>query len=297
MGKETHDAFSCARDVFVEADEALGFPVSRLCFHGTAASLQLTQNTQPAILTVSIAILRVLQDRSVRPDYVAGHSLGEYSALVCSGCLSLRDAVRVVHKRGKYMQEAVPPGRGAMAAILGLDAGSVREVCAAASHAGIVAPANLNTPDQTVIAGTASAVRRASEIAMARGAKRVMALPVSAPFHCELMAPARERLKADLESLEFHDLGVPVITNVDAAEILAGSAARDALIRQVCLPVRWVESIHCLMERGVDTFVEVGPGNVLCGLVKKISPSALTHSADGIRGIEALASGVSGARM
>ncbi len=297
MGKDAHDAFSCARAVFVEADEALGFPVSKLCFHGPAAALQLTQNTQPAILTVSIAILRELQDRNVRPDYVAGHSLGEYSALVCSGSLSLRDAVSVVHARGKYMQEAVPPGRGAMAAILGLDADLVREACAAASQAGTVAPANFNSPDQTVIAGVAGAVRRACELAKERGAKRIVALPVSAPFHCDLMAPAGEKLKADLEGMSFHDLEVPLITNVDAAEVVDGSAARDALIRQVCLPVRWVETIRYLLDRNVDTFVEVGPGNVLCGLVKKIGPSAKTYSADGIRGIEALASGVSGARM
>ncbi len=297
MGKDTHDAFSCAREVFVEADETLGFPVSRLCFQGPAATLQLTEYTQPAILTVSTAILRVLQERNVCADFVAGHSLGEYSALICAGCLSLRDALSLVHKRGKYMQEAVPPGRGSMAAILGLDAGLVREACAEAAPTGIVAPANFNTADQTVIAGVATAVQRASEIARAKGAKRIVPLPVSAPFHCDLMAPAGERLKADLESAKFRDLEIPLICNVDAAEIMEGAVARDALIRQVCRPVRWVESVRYLMDHDVDTFVEVGPGSVLCGLVRKISPSARTFSADGIRGIEALASGVPGARM
>jgi len=297
MGKEIHDAFSCARKAFAEADKALGFPLSELCFNGPADALKLTENTQPAILTVSVAILRVLQDRGAVPDYVAGHSLGEYSALVCSGCLSLQDAVRVVRRRGKYMQEAVPLNRGAMAAILGLDADSVRKACAAASGAGIVAPANFNAPDQTVIAGEAGAVLRASEIARRKGARRVMALPVSAPFHCVLMAPARERLAVDLRKLGFSDLKMPVITNVDAAETAVGSAARDSLIRQVCNPVRWVESVQYLLDRGVDKFVEIGPGKVLCGLVKKVAPSAATYSVDGIRGIEALASAISGVTM
>ncbi|MGA2262558.1 MAG: ACP S-malonyltransferase [Acidobacteriota bacterium] len=297
MGKETYDAFSCARLAFIEADETLGFPLSELCFQGPADALKLTQNTQPAILTVSVAILSILQERGFLPDYVAGHSLGEYSALVCSRSLSFRDAVRAVRKRGKYMQEAVPVDRGAMAAILGLDAKSVCEACVAASKAGIVAPANFNAPDQTVIAGEAEAVLCASEIAKAKGAKRIMPLPVSAPFHCDLMAPARERLAGDLEVLKFHDLAMPLITNVDAAEVLKGSVARDSLIRQVCKPVRWVESIQYLVGHGVDKFVEIGPGKVLCGLVKKIAPSVLTYSVEGIRGIEALASAVSGAKM
>ena len=297
MGKEIFDAYACARQVFLEADEALGFPLGELCFLGPDDSLRLTQNTQPAILTASIAILRVLQDRGAHPDYVAGHSLGEYSALVCSGSLSLKDAVRAVRKRGQYMQEAVPTGRGAMAAVLGLDADAVRAACAAASSAGIVAPANFNAPDQTVISGVARAVQRASEIARERGAKRVLPLPVSAPFHCDLMAPARNRLAADLERLEFRDLAVPLVTNVDAAAVVEGRAARDSLIRQVCNPVRWVESIRYLVERGVDRFVEVGPGKVLCGLVKKIAPEVEVYGVEGIRGIEALASADAGATM
>lgn len=297
MGKEIHDAFSCARQAFVDADEALRFPLGDLCFNGPAEALKLTQNTQPAILTVSIAILRVLQERGFRPDYVAGHSLGEYSALVCAGSLSLRDAVRVVRKRGKYMQEAVHLNRGAMAAVLGLDADAMREVCVAASGMGIVSPANYNAPDQIVISGEVRAVMRAAEIARDRGAKRIMSLPVSAPFHCELMAPARDRLAVDLNDLAFHDLAMPLITNADATEVVEGLAARDALVRQVCLPVRWVESIRCLVDHGVDKFVEVGPGRVLSGLVKRIAPMAATCSVDGIRGIEALASLVSGATM
>jgi [acyl-carrier-protein] S-malonyltransferase len=297
MGKEIFDAFACARQVFMEADEAAGFPLSELCFQGPEDALKLTQNTQPAILTVSIAILRVLQDRGFHPDYVAGHSLGEYSALVCSGCLSLKDAVNAVRKRGRYMQEAVPVGRGAMAVILGLDAAVVREVCETASSAGIVAPANFNAPDQTVISGEAGAVLRASEIAKGKGAKRILPLPVSAPFHCDLMAPARDRLAADLNNLEFRDLAVPLISNVDAVAIVEGWAARDSLIRQVCKPVRWAESIRHLVDRGVDRFVEVGPGKVLCGLVKKIAPEVQVYGVDGIRGIEALASADSGATM
>ena len=297
MGKEIYDAFACARQAFMEADEAAGFPLGELCFRGPDDALKLTQNTQPAILAVSIAVLRVLQDRGLQPDYVAGHSLGEYSALVCSGCLSLWDAVRAVRKRGKYMQEAVPLDRGAMAAVLGLDADSVREACEAASSAGIVAPANFNAPDQTVISGEAAAVLRASEIAREKGAKRILPLPVSAPFHCDLMAPARDRLAADLNNLEFRDLTVPLISNVDAVAVVSGRVARDSLIRQVCNPVRWVESIRYLVDREVDRFVEVGPGRVLCGLVKKIAPEVQVYSVDGIRGIEALASAGSGATM
>jgi len=297
MGKETHDAFSCARQVFIEADEALSFSLSDLCFHGPAEELKLTENTQPAILTASVAILRVIQERGFRPDYVAGHSLGEYTALVCARALPLSDAVRLVRKRGRYMQEAVPVNRGAMTAILGLEADLVREACRAVTGRGIVSPANFNAPDQTVIAGDAEAVARAADVAKAKGAKRTMPLPVSAPFHCDLMAPARDRLAVDLEAQEFNDLDMPLITNVDAAEVRSGSAARASLIRQVCLPVRWVESIQYLVDHGVDKFVEVGPGKVLSGLVKKIAPAVSTYSVDGIRGIEALASGVSGATM
>ncbi len=297
MGKETHDAFSCARQAFVEADQALGMPLSTLCFEGPDDSLRLTQNTQPAILVVSIAILRVLQERQFRPDYVAGHSLGEYSALVCAGSLSLAQAVELVRKRGIYMQDAVPPGKGAMAAVIGLDAALVAEACADASGTGLVAPANYNSPDQTVIAGEVAAVQAASDGAKAKGAKRVIPLSVSAPFHCGLMAPARDRLSEDLKGITFGDPEIPVISNVDAAPVLTGIAARDCLERQVCEPVRWVESIRFLAERGVDKFVEIGPGKVLSGLVKKIVPQAQACSVDGIRGIEALASLLTNATM
>ncbi len=297
MGKETYDAFACSRAAFLEADEALGFSISQLCFLGPGNELTLTQNTQPAILTVSIAILRVLQERRIRPDYVAGHSLGEYSALVCAGSLTLAEAVRLVHSRGRYMQEAVPPGKGAMAAIIGLDPALVREACTEASTEGIVSPANFNAPDQTVIAGESRAVLKASEKAREKGAKRTIPLAVSAPFHCELMSPARDRLSADLHVLPFRDLSIPLVSNVDADEVRAGDMARAALERQVCAPVRWVESIRYLHARGVDSFAEIGPGKVLTGLVKKIAPQARTFSVEGIRGIEVLASALADAKM
>jgi [acyl-carrier-protein] S-malonyltransferase len=297
MGREAYDHFPIARDVFHEADEALGYPLSDLCFNGPEDRLKLTENTQPAILTVSVAILRVLQERGFAPEFVAGHSLGEYSALVCAGALPLKKAVVLVRNRGRYMQEAVPPGDGAMAAVLGLSAEEVAEVCREASSEGIVAPANFNSPDQTVIAGEASAVRKAADKMRERGAKRVLPLPVSAPFHCALMKPAEDRLASDLSAEIFQDLNLPLISNVDAAEVRRGEAARDSLMRQVCAPVRWVESIQHLAEQGVTHFVEVGPGRVLSGLVRKIAPAAHPCSVDGIRGIEALASALADATM
>ncbi len=297
MGKEAYDGFASAREAFDEADRALGFPLSELCFRGPEEELRLTHNTQPAILTVSVAILRILRDRQFQPDFVAGHSLGEYSALVCSGALTLADAVRVVRKRGQYMQEAVPVDKGAMAAVVGLDAGRVVEACNEATSVGVVSPANYNSPDQTVIAGEREAVQAACARAREKGAKRCLTLPVSAPFHCALMAPARDRLAVDLEALNWSDLRVPLISNVDANEVRRGNAAREALIRQVCAPVRWVESIQYLAGRGVNKFVEVGPGRVLTGLVKKTVPEAQTCSVEGIQGIEALASAFSGAKM
>src|SRR5438093_8172217 len=246
MGKEVSDEFRCARDAFHQADRALGFPLSLLCFQGQDEDLKLTHNTQPAILTVSIAISRVLQEMKIHPDYVAGHSLGEYSALVCAGGMTLEQTVQVVRKRGRYMQEAVPLGEGAMAAIVGLDADDVIEICKASSEPGVVSPANFNSPEQTVIAGNAEAVRRASEKAKERGAKRVVTLPVSAPFHCALMAPARDRLEEDLRELKIENLRVPLVSNVDAMEVRDGNSARDSLVRQVCAPVRWVESVRYL---------------------------------------------------
>lgn len=271
MGRELAEKYAAAREVFEEADEALGFKLSRLCFEGPAEELQLTENTQPAILATSVAALRAAEGEGLpRPDFVAGHSLGEYSALVAAGALSLRDAVSVVRKRGRYMQEAVPVGAGAMAAVLGADIETVEAVCKEAAREGeICSPANLNSPGQIVIAGSAAAVERALPILKERGAKRAIPLKVSAPFHCALMLPAQERLSADLDRIEFKDLSVPLVTNVDAAVIRTGAEARAALVRQVSSPVRWRESLELLSREGVRTFVEVGPGKVLSGLVRQ----------------------------
>lgn len=280
MGKALAEAFPVARAVFEEADRALGFPLSRLCFEGPEEELKLTANTQPAILTCSVAAWRVLEEKGVKPDYVAGHSLGEYSALVAADALSLGDAVVTVRRRGEYMQQAVPAGAGAMAAVLGLSADKVREVCAGAQGAPasggqaaegqVVSPANLNSPEQVVISGHAAAVERAMEAAKAAGAKRAIRLPVSAPFHCALMAPVVAPLKKQLESISFRDLRVPLVTNVDADLVTKGTAARDALLRQVPAPVRWEESMRKLAALGCDRAVEVGPGKVLAGLWRQI---------------------------
>jgi [acyl-carrier-protein] S-malonyltransferase len=273
MGADLYRKFPEARQVFELADRVLGFSLSRLCFEGSEEELRLTENTQPAILVVSVAAYRVLEQRGLQPDYVAGHSLGEYSALVAAGALDLADAVRLVRNRGRYMQEAVPAGQGAMAAILGLAPALVAEICRRAADGDVLAPANLNSPEQTVVSGAGPAVKRAVELAAQSGAKRAVLLPVSAPFHCELMKPAEERLKADLLATSFADLRVPLVTNADADVITTGAEARDALIRQVCQPVRWEESIRQLLALGVDTFVEVGPGRVLSGLLRQIERS------------------------
>jgi [acyl-carrier-protein] S-malonyltransferase len=276
MGRELAESFAWARRVFDEADGAAGFGLSKLCFEGPAEELQLTANTQPAILTVSVAAAEVLREKGVRPDYVAGHSLGEYSALVAAGSLGLADAVRLVRKRGQYMQEAVPVGTGAMAAILGIEPAVVEEVCRRAAQGEVVSPANLNSPGQVVIAGNAAAVERAVELAKSRGARRAMMLNVSAPFHCALMKPAEERLAKDLEQLEMADPQVPLANNVDAALVRSAAAARDGLRRQVSAPVRWEESMRLLRREGVEIFVEVGPGKVLCGLLRQIDRDALS---------------------
>ena len=272
MGKSWADADEAARSAFEEADDALGFPLSKLCWEGPEEELQLTANQQPAILTTSIAIQRVLTSRGLVPDLVAGHSLGEYSALVCAGVLTLRDAVRLVRRRGELMQEAVPVGLGAMAAILGLEADTVEEIAREASRGGeTCSVANYNSPEQTVVAGHDPAVRRATEIASDRGAKRAILLPVSAPFHSPLMRPAREGLEPRLRETEFLDPEVPVVSNVDARPVADGAAAREALIRQVDSPVRWVESVRWMAgEAGAARFLEVGPGSVLSGLVRRI---------------------------
>jgi [acyl-carrier-protein] S-malonyltransferase len=271
MGRDLAENFPVARAVFDEADQALGFSLSNLCFNGPEEDLQLTSNTQPAILTTSVATHRVLFEKGITPTFVAGHSLGEYSALVAAGALSLSDAVKLVRKRGQLMQEAVPVGVGAMAAILGIDAVKVSEACAAAAQGQVCAPANFNSPSQIVIAGHREAVERAVKECQARGAKRAMMLKVSAPFHSALMLPAQEKMAETLASVNVNNLSFPIVNNVDAAIVGDGAQAREALIRQISAPVRWTESVIKLFEQGVDTFIEVGPGKVLVGLVKAIA--------------------------
>ena len=273
MGRDLAENFAESRGAFEEADAALGFSISKISFEGSEDQLKQTENTQPAILAVSVAAYRTLENRGVTPDFVAGHSLGEYSALVAGGALDFTTGVKLVRHRGKYMQEAVPAGQGAMAAIMGLSASDVAEICRRAADHEVVSPANINSPEQPVISGTASAVKRAVEIASQSGAKRAVVLPVSAPFHCALMEPAQKRLEPELRAAAFSALRVPVITNVDAEAIKSGEEARDALIRQVVMPVRWFDSVHELIEEGVTIFVEVGPGKVLSGLLRQIDRS------------------------
>ena len=272
MGKALAGSFSAARRVFDEADEALGFPLSQLCFEGPDDQLRLTENTQPALLTVSIAAFEVLRENGWTPDLVAGHSLGEYSALVAAGSLRFADAVKLVRKRGRYMQEAVPPGVGAMAALLKLPEGKLDGILQEAAQGQVVSAANLNSPDQVVIAGDAAAVKRAADLAKAAGARRAVLLPVSAPFHCALMKPAQERLRADLDATEFRNLSCPLVNNWQAREIRGGAEAREGLYQQVPNPVRWTESIRCLAGLGAARFVEVGVGSVLTGLLRNIDP-------------------------
>lgn len=274
MGRELAQHFASAREVFAEADSALGFAISKLCFEGPAEELQLTANTQPAILTVSVAAASVLREKGIAPDYVAGHSLGEYSALVAAGALQLTDAVRLVRKRGQYMQDAVPNGQGAMAAILGLDAPTLERICGEVAQGQVVSPANLNSPGQIVIAGSAAAVARAVDLAKARGARRAILLNVSAPFHCALMRPAHHRLSVDLDAVQLADPQVPLVNNVGANVVTSAAAVREGLKQQVTAPVRWEESIRRLRQEGVDLFVEVGPGKVLSGLVRQIDRAA-----------------------
>ncbi len=268
MGKSLADAFPEAAAVFAEADEAAGFPLSRLCFEGPEEELKKTENTQPALLTVSVAAFRVLEAKGMKPDYVAGHSLGEYSALVAAGAIAFPDAVRLVKQRGRYMQEAVPQGVGAMAAILKLADGKLDGILAEAAQGEIVTAANFNSPEQIVIAGHAGAVARACDLAKAAGAKRAIPLPVSAPFHCPLMKPAQERMAADLHSAAFQDLIVPLINNWQAREIRTAAEAREGLIEQIPNPVRWVESLKVLVNAGVTRSIEIGAGKVLSGLLR-----------------------------
>ena len=273
MGKALADRFAVARRVFEEADDTLGFPISRLCFEGPGDQLKLTENTQPALLTVSTAAWTVLRERGLAPDYVAGHSLGEYSALVAAGCLEFAAALRLVRNRGRYMQEAVRPGVGAMAALLKLPDGKLDSVLEQAAQGEVVSAANLNSPDQVVIAGNAGAVARAIELAKAAGARRAVLLPVSAPFHCSLMAPAQQRLRADLDAAVFRPLACPLVNNWQAREVSTGEDAREGLYQQVPNPVRWVETIRLLAARGVTRFIETGAGAVLTGLLRNIDPS------------------------
>jgi [acyl-carrier-protein] S-malonyltransferase len=273
MGRDLAANFPESKAVFDAADSALGFSITQTCFEGSEEALKLTENTQPAILTVSTAAYRALAGKGIVPDFVAGHSLGEYSALVAAGGVDFSAAVKLVHARGKYMQEAVPAGQGAMAAILGLSTTEVADICKKAAENDVVSPANLNSPEQTVISGSAAAVKRAVEIASQSGAKRAVILPVSAPFHCALMMPAQQRLEPDLRATEFSALKIPLITNVDAQAVTTGEEARDALIRQVTAPVRWLDSVREMIESGVTVFLEVGPGKVLSGLLRQIDRS------------------------
>ncbi len=289
MGKELADNFEVARETFQEADDALGSQLSRLCFEGPEDELKLTANTQPAILTTSIAALRVVQlETLLKADYLAGHSLGEYSALVASGAMRFADAVRTVRARGTFMQEAVPVGTGAMAAILGVETDVLAAICAEAAQGEVVGPANFNSPGQIVIAGHAGAVNRAIEIAKAKGFRKAMLLPVSAPFHCTLMAPAAERLAQTLAGVAIAPLELPVVTNVEAKPNTEPERVKDLLVQQVCAPVRWDESVQKMVALGVESFVEIGPGKVLSGLVKRISKEVGTRNVEDVATLKAL---------
>jgi [acyl-carrier-protein] S-malonyltransferase len=270
MGKELAALYPVARETFDEADEALGYKLSTLCFEGPDDQLKMTEITQPAILTVSVAVYRVLASVGLTPSFVAGHSLGEYSAHVAAGTLEFADAVRTVRSRGKYMQEAVPVGTGAMAAILMLGIEEIQSACNEAAQGEVVQPANINSPGQIVISGSKGAVERAAELCKQKGAKRAVMLPVSAPFHCALMQPAQDRLAEDLKALHLHNPETPVMCNVDAKLVTEADVAREALVRQVTGAVRWVESIQGLVAAGAEQFIEVGPGKVLTGLMKQI---------------------------
>lgn len=288
MGKALAETYASARAIFDQADEALGFAISKLCFEGPDDQLRLTENTQPALLTVSVAAWTVLNEMGYKADFMAGHSLGEYSALVAAGSLKFADAVRIVRNRGRYMQEAVPAGVGAMAAILKPPMADVQRILAEAAQGQVVQAANFNSPDQMVIAGHKEAVARASEMLKAAGAKRAVPLPVSAPFHCALMKPAQEKLAADLNAAEFADLSVPLVNNVDARIVTTGAEAREGLYRQVPSSVLWTDSVKKLASEGVARAVEIGAGKVLCGLVKQIAPSIQTANFGGPDDLEAV---------
>lgn len=290
MGKDLADTFSVARHIFEEADDALGFKLSELCFAGSNDDLKLTANTQPAILTASIAILKVVQlETGLKADYLAGHSLGEYSALVCSGALSFSDAVRTVRARGTFMQEAVPVGTGTMAAMLGVERDVLEDICREAAEGEVVSPANYNSPGQIVIAGTVTAVARAIEIAKSRGFRKAMLLPVSAPFHCALMKPAADRLEAVLEAIPVHGMNATVIANADAAPNSDKDRVKPLLVTQVCSPVLWEQSVIAMGDLGVTRVIEVGPGKVLSGLVKRINKEITTTNVEDVATVKLLA--------
>lgn len=292
MGADLAAAFPEAREVFEAADEALGFSISELCFEGSEDDLKLTANTQPAILTMSSAIMAVIRARSDRrPELVAGHSLGEYSAVVAAGGLGAAEAASIVNKRGRFMQEAVPAGQGGMAALIGPSIEEVRAICEDAAQGEVLSPANLNAPGQIVIAGAAGAIERAIEVAKGRGVRRALPLPVSAPFHCALMKPAEERLRPVLESAKLEALEIPLVNNVDAKAVSSVEDVRDGLVRQVVAPVRWIDVVETMIGSGVTRFVEVGPGAVLAGLVKRIDRNVETTSVGDVETLEAFLRG------
>jgi [acyl-carrier-protein] S-malonyltransferase len=289
MGKELADAFPVARQVFEEADEALGLKLSDLCFSGSEDELKLTANTQPAILATSIAVLRVLeQETGLKAAYLAGHSLGEYSALVCSGALAFADAVRTVRARGTFMQEAVPVGTGTMAAMLSIEIDQLEDICREAAQGEVVSPANFNSPGQIVIAGSTAAISRAIEMAKGRGFRKTMLLPVSAPFHCAMMQPAADRLSAVLDAVTVHDMLLPVVANATALPNAAKEQVRSLLVTQVCAPVLWEQSVIAMVGLGVTRFIEIGPGKVLCGLVKRISKEVELANIEDCAGLKAI---------
>ncbi|HOM02615.1 MAG TPA: ACP S-malonyltransferase [Acetivibrio sp.] len=285
MGKQIADEYKGADAIFDEASEALGFDVKKMIFEGDEETLKITENTQPAILTASVALLQPILEKGIKPDVVAGLSLGEYSAHVAAGTMTFKDAVSLVRKRGKFMQEAVPVGVGTMAAIMGLDSQAVKECCKKASSEGIVEPANFNCPGQITVAGEVKAVEKALEIAKEMGAKRAMLLAVSAPFHCSMLKPAGDKLAAELEKVNLYDIKIPVVTNVTAEYILDKDKVKDLLIRQVSSSVLFEDSIRNMIEDGVDTFVEIGPGKVLSGFVKKINKEMKTLNVEDIESL------------
>jgi [acyl-carrier-protein] S-malonyltransferase len=292
MGADVAREFREANDVFEAADEALGFAISKICFEGSDADLRSTENTQPAILTVSSAILAVIRERTeLRPSVVAGHSLGEYSAVVAASGLSAAEAASIVRQRGAFMQEAVPDGEGGMAALIGPSVEEVEAICRDAADGEVLAPANINAPGQIVIAGTSAAITRAVALAKERGVRRALPLPVSAPFHCSLMKPAEDQLRPVLKAADLRDLQYPLVNNVDAVEVTAAADVREGLIRQVVAPVRWTDVIATMLRRGVTRFVEIGPGSVLTGLVKRINPESQAESIQDLESLRSLLDG------